>query len=1160
MRKYLIIFLWLISIPLSAQTPLLIEGQTYTNADAYWVGVTIPKTIPYALTFRNNSITSVNTSGDYMLNAGTDYSTGYENNLNGAVITGNKFDWNGIGSPWFIHGVYVGYNINTDFKYNYCDGAPFGIVLKSGDKGDGSSMTSTSGGCAYNIFKNNQIDGVIVKAINGVNIYNNTFYNSLSNIDCFIGVGRNNDSGQTYPWPHSENTKIKNNIFYSTVSDIYISVAESSLATLECDYNVYWCESGSHEPTFEVIANTLEYSATTYTWTQWKALGFDAHSVVVNPNFINTTDFVPTARLDYGTDLGTTWDDGLSTAATWIVDSSPTTEIQSGSWQVGSRVFATIWNPSPTAKYCATLADGGSDANPGTLASPWLTWNHAMKTCVAGDTVFFRGGVYPTTSTDASVGWGLGPTDGGTFGHRKVFMNYPGEVPIMDFSALTYSSYAWRYGMIFRGASHIKLIGLTWRNLFQIDGYHFVECVDLDWDGSIKPHDIIFDRCTVHNVGGVGWDSSRSDSLYFWDCDAYNCCDSIVAPGGHQGQYGSGFAVGASSSTTEYVEFKRCRAWNCSDQGFVTSLWGLTVIDSCWSFHNGFYVGDGNGFKLGYYYLATPIPIGRNVTHNIAAMNRHDGFSTNDDGYPSITGHFYNNTDFYTGHHPSWSAGGPNRGCGYVIYNTSSNDSYELERVFTNNISYWYEKAPTYVQPGASYTASYNSWQLSPSPVVADFVAVDTVFGLSRLLAPRKSDGSLPDLMGFLQLSSGSNLIDKGLDVGLPYSGLSPDLGAFEYETQIPSVEPAIITSVSVSAGTSQATTSFNITDDGGGTISGYGIEYNQIGQPVITIANMGSFMGVFAVNISPLLSCTNCRVRGFVTNEAGTGYSEYQYFTTTGCGGPAALEGDYLFSNGLPVFVGDQIVVYSPLPVTPPPPVAPYPAILDDTHTWGWYIADSISTITKDVSNIITEWADYLGSGHDLLSGGSQGDTGPLWTQYGVLFNGDKDNLKTATFPLDQPATVYIVFKQPTHKSSDNIFGGFVTDGADLYQTNPSPRIRMWAGLAGPYSDDLAENTWGIVTACYDGVSSTLQVDDHAEVTGNPGTNAFSGFSLGIDGTDTGYTSNIQVKEVTVRDLIDTAGNKVIIQDYLKRRNGLYMWLILLLIPNYKRKFKIAA
>ena len=44
---------------------------------------------------------------------------------------------------------------------------------------------------------------------------------------------------------------------------------------------------------------------------------------------------------------------------------------------------------------------------------------------------------------------------------------------------------------------------------------------------------------------------------------------------------------------------------------------------------------------------------------------------------------------------------------------------------------------------------------------------------------PRNADGSLPNL-SFLKLRSGSQMIDRGKDVELPYSGAAPDLGAYQ--------------------------------------------------------------------------------------------------------------------------------------------------------------------------------------------------------------------------------------------------------------------------------------------------------------------------------------------------------------------------------------------
>jgi hypothetical protein len=78
-----------------------------------------------------------------------------------------------------------------------------------------------------------------------------------------------------------------------------------------------------------------------------------------------------------------------------------------------------------------------------------------------------------------------------------------------------------------------------------------------------------------------------------------------------------------------------------------------------------------------------------------------------------------------------------------------------------------------------SYTVqATNSW-LPPFVVTnADFVSIDTV----GVRGPRNPDGSLPD-MDFMHLVPGSDLIDAGTNVGLPFFGSGPDLGAFEYDT-----------------------------------------------------------------------------------------------------------------------------------------------------------------------------------------------------------------------------------------------------------------------------------------------------------------------------------------------------------------------------------------
>ncbi|TWT90543.1 Pectate lyase L precursor [Pseudobythopirellula maris] len=67
-----------------------------------------------------------------------------------------------------------------------------------------------------------------------------------------------------------------------------------------------------------------------------------------------------------------------------------------------------------------------------------------------------------------------------------------------------------------------------------------------------------------------------------------------------------------------------------------------------------------------------------------------------------------------------------------------------------------------------------NSWHLRGLNA-SDFLSLsrDGVDG------PRGPDGSLP-VLDFLRLAPGSSAIDRGADVGSPFNGMAPDLGAFE--------------------------------------------------------------------------------------------------------------------------------------------------------------------------------------------------------------------------------------------------------------------------------------------------------------------------------------------------------------------------------------------
>lgn len=354
-KKAVIIFLLQINLlVISAQTALIIEGTTINNTISdTWEGVYIQRSVSTAFTYRNNSVTSVNNFG-YMLQAGDEDISPTNNNLDGEVITGNRFTWNGSDINSITHGIFTGHNLNAIIKYNYLNKVPMAIIRKSAN-----NMSNSSGGIAYNIIYEPNV-GVVIKGMSGVSIYNNTFFRTDDLLGRgFIDIYTNTDDSNN---SLSHGTKILNNIFYTRNQTINIRILDDeSLVGLQCDYNLYWCESGT--PEFEVKGEMI-------TFAEWQNLGYDTHSVVINPNFTNLTEFIPSAPLTYGTDLGDEWRTGLSSSAVWTAGVSPATVVQPVTWQVGARILSSGSGPGPGPTSNPPVVALTNPANQSTFSIP----------------------------------------------------------------------------------------------------------------------------------------------------------------------------------------------------------------------------------------------------------------------------------------------------------------------------------------------------------------------------------------------------------------------------------------------------------------------------------------------------------------------------------------------------------------------------------------------------------------------------------------------------------------------------------------------------------------------------------------------------------------------------------------------------------------------
>ncbi len=451
---------------------------------------------------------------------------------------------------------------------------------------------------------------------------------------------------------------------------------------------------------------------------------------------------------------------------------------------------------------------------------PMATWQKAFNTAEAGDTVYFRGGVWYPDVDQAAYIMQINPKGGygnnGTYNNPIVYTNYPGEIPIADLRNCLKTNGGVKVGLNITNADYIKIKGLTIRN-----NYTYYSTAEVDVYGVYAGGNgtMWFENNTLHNISGKGWWFTNMDTLYVTNCDVHTLCDSLDGsdPGGDSDGFNISSGVSYGTKLHQYYHFQGCRAWNCSDDGFDISYKGELILDSCWSFFNGetlyglVYAGDGVGIKIGTTdtLINNSDPISaRTIKNSVITYNR--GYSGNGGYYMgggidmnNLTGNngsalyntFYNNTIYYNYAGVLASAGGasgwdyPRDGGSVVMENNLIYDWSEPSVYYSTYLTKFIAENE-YGQDYVHFTTESWDWKdpvdswfnrYNPAFTITDddFTNLDSSTIYSQLSAPRKADGSLPDIT-VLKLVEGSDLIDGGTDVGLEYNGDKPDLGAFE--------------------------------------------------------------------------------------------------------------------------------------------------------------------------------------------------------------------------------------------------------------------------------------------------------------------------------------------------------------------------------------------
>ncbi len=112
-------------------------------------------------------------------------------------------------------------------------------------------------------------------------------------------------------------------------------------------------------------------------------------------------------------------------------------------------------SPPPTAQPATYyVSTSGNNGNPGTIASPWRTIQHAANLATAGDTVYIRQGVYNEIVTLQASGTAAAPV---------IFSSYPGELVTVDGAGLAIPNGEWGLFTI-QDLDYITIEGFEIRN------------------------------------------------------------------------------------------------------------------------------------------------------------------------------------------------------------------------------------------------------------------------------------------------------------------------------------------------------------------------------------------------------------------------------------------------------------------------------------------------------------------------------------------------------------------------------------------------------------------------------------------------------------------------------------------------------------------------
>lgn len=405
------------------------------------------------------------------------------------------------------------------------------------------------------------------------------------------------------------------------------------------------------------------------------------------------------------------------------------------------------------------VAPNGNDGNSGTIDQPFASIARGQQAASAGDTVWLRGGEYVYSAGLGAPANAVLFNKSGTSSAPINYFAYPGEQPVFDF--FNYLPQERIRGFSVR-ADWLHFRGIELRGVQQT-----ITNVNESWGIRVEngADNNIFEQLDLHHNEGPGFFINDGGNNLVLNSDSHHNYDPDRG-----GENADGFG---SHSNDHGNMFVGVRAWENSDDGFdaINSRGQVAVVNS-WAWQNGYVpdtnqsAGNGAGFKSGGFGLdsglfPSPANVPTNLIQNSLAFdNRVQGFYANH--HPGGID-FINNTAYGNAR-------------GFDLLNDVQPETWPADHFLRNNVSHG--NGTNLANANLSLIDDeFNTWNLRGGGVAAsEFVSLSSV-GVD---GPRQADGSLP-VLDFMRIAPTSFLIDRGTDVGLPFFGLAPEMGAFEF-------------------------------------------------------------------------------------------------------------------------------------------------------------------------------------------------------------------------------------------------------------------------------------------------------------------------------------------------------------------------------------------